>query len=329
MFVDIPEEELRRYRSAQTCPADFDAFWSETLTATQNHDLDVRVKRVDLGIVTLDVFDVTFAGFDGHPIKAWLRIPRDAAGPLPTIVQFQGYGGGRGHAFDDLLWASAGYAHLVMDTRGQGAAWGHGDTPDPVGAGPSYPGFMTRGIDSRDTYYYRRVYTDAVRAVRAARTLEIVDAERLAVLGASQGGGISLAVAGLVPDLAGVFARVPFLCDFPRAIVITDREPYKEVAQYLKIHREKARRAQDVLSYFDVVNFVRRATAPAWFSTALMDSTCPPSTVFGAYNAYAGPKQISVWPFNEHEGGGTCDDEQMMRALQRIFDCSDSPDPHD
>ena len=48
---------------------------------------------------------------------------------------------------------------------------------------------------------------------------------------------------------------------------------------------------------------MRRATAPALFSVALMDETCPPSTVFAAYNAYGGAEGDRVYPFNDHEGG--------------------------
>ena len=84
---------------------------------------------------------------------------------------------------------------------------------------PRVPGFLTRGIGSRETYHYRRVFADAERAVEAARSLELVDSARVGVVGISQGGGIALAVSGLVPDLAAVVARVPFLCDFPRASV--------------------------------------------------------------------------------------------------------------
>jgi cephalosporin-C deacetylase len=34
-----------------------------------------------------------------------------------------------------------------------------------------------------------------------------------------------------------------------------------------------------------------------------MDLVCPPTTVFSAYNAYAGPKDIAVYEYNDHEGG--------------------------
>ena len=104
---------------------------------------------------------------------------------------------------------------------------------------PQIPGVMTRGIEDPATYYYRRLFTDAVRAVDAARTLEAVDPDRVAVVGGSQGGGTALAVAGLVPDLRGLVAQVPFLCDFPRAIRVADTDPYREVARYLATHRDR------------------------------------------------------------------------------------------
>jgi cephalosporin-C deacetylase len=316
MFTDLPEPALREYRSTQTDPDDFDEFWATTLAETRAHPLDLRVEPVDTGLTTVDVYDVTFAGWAGQPVRAWLRVPAGAEGPLPAVVQFVGYGGGRGAAVENLFWSSAGFAHLQMDTRGQGSGWSLGATPDPDGSGPAHPGVMTRGIDSRETYYYRRVFADAVRAVEAARALDVVDASRVSVVGGSQGGGIALAVAGLVPDLAAVAAYVPFLCDFRRATVITDADPYKEIGRYLAVHRHRASSVHDVLAYFDGVNFAQRAAAPALFTTALMDPTCPPSTVFGAFHAYAGAADITVWPYNGHEGGGF-EDDLLALALFR------------
>ena len=53
----------------------------------------------------------------------------------------------------------------------------------------------------------------------------------------------------------------------------------------------------------DRVNMARRSHAPALFSTALHDQTCPPSTVFAARNHYAGEADIEVYAHNQHEGG--------------------------
>lgn len=320
-FLDLPLEELQAYRPPRIEPADFDAFWAGTLAAARAHPLDPCFAPYDAGLTTLDVFDVTFNGYGGQPIKGWLLLPRGANRPLPCVVEYIGYGGGRGFAINWLQWASAGYAHLVMDTRGQGSSWSSGDTPDvePAGSNPQYPGFMTRGILDPATYYYRRVFTDAVRAVEAARAHPAVDSARVAVLGGSQGGGITLAVAALDPTVAAAAPDVPFLCHYRRATQIVGTSPYSEISNYCKTHREKVETVFNTLAYFDGVNFSARAQAPALFSVGLMDDICPPSTVFAAYNHYAGPKRISVWEYNNHEGGATHQTQERMRFLAKTL----------
>ncbi len=318
---DLPIDQLRSYRPALAEPADLDAFWAATLADARRHELGATFTRVENHLALVETYDVTFAGFGGHPVRGWLQLPAGRPGPLPAVVQYIGYGGGRGLPHEDLLFALAGYAHLVMDTRGQGSTWQVGDTPDPdpVGA-PFHPGFMTRGILDPAGYYYRRVYTDAVRAVEAVRAHPAVDGSRVAVTGVSQGGGIAIATGALVPDLAGVAPDVPFLCDFPRGVTITDAAPYAEIARYLKAHRDHVEVALRTLAYFDGAILAKRATAPALFSTALMDLICPPSTVFAAYNSWAGSeKRIEVYPFNDHEGGQGFHDRAKLAWLAERF----------
>ncbi|MFF7189495.1 acetylxylan esterase [Streptomyces sp. NPDC008222] len=319
-LFDLPLDQLRDYRSASVEPSDFDAFWTKTQQETREHDLDARFEPVETGLRTVQVYDVTFAGFGGHPVKGWLTVPAARDEPLPTVVEFVGYGGGRALPHMHLLWASAGFAHFVMDTRGQGSTWGGGDTPDPVGSAPAVPGFMTRGVEDPETYYYRRLFTDGVRAVEAARAHPLTDASRTAAVGTSQGGGITIAVGGLVPDLVAIAPDVPFLCDFPRATTLTDRQPYREIGSYLKTHRGRTERVLRTLSYFDGVHFAARGRAPALFSAALEDQTCPPSTVFAAFNAWAHKdKTIEVYDFNDHEGGGPHQQAVQLRWLPARF----------
>ncbi|MCF6468724.1 acetylxylan esterase [Nonomuraea sp. MG754425] len=305
---DLPLDQLEQYRPALPEPADLDAFWAKTLAGTDGPDPAPTAEPVANGLATIDTFDVTFAGFGGHPVRGWLHLPVTRTGPLPAVVEYLGYGSGRGVPHEKRLWACAGYAHLVMDSRGQGA-----DTPDPDPASGDVaaPGFLTRGVLDPERYYYRRLYTDAVRAVAAVRAHPAVDPSRVAVTGTSQGGGIALAVAGLVPDLLAVLPDVPFLCHFPRAATFTDQPPYSEITRYVKLHRGHADTVLRTLSYFDGATLARRATAPALFSVGLMDRICPPSTVYAAFNHYgarhdlpAADKQISVYAFNDHEGGG-------------------------
>jgi len=314
-FYDLPLAELQTYLPERVEPSDFDTFWQQTLDAARVFPLNASFTPLDSGLNLVETFDVTFSGYGGQAVKGWLILPRERKEKLPCVVEYIGYGGGRGFVFDWLLWACAGYAHFVMDTRGQGSAWRPGDTPDlPDGANPFYPGFMTQGILDPKNYYYRRVFTDAVRAVEAARSQPAIDAGRIAACGGSQGGGITLAVSGLVPDLAASMPDVPFLCHYRRATEITDDYPYKEISQYLHTHRDHVDQVFKTLNYFDGVNFAVRANAKALFSAGLMDTICPPSTVYAAYNYYHGQKEIRNYTYNNHEGG-----ESYQRAEQVAF----------
>ena len=313
-FFDMPLEKLRKYRPPTAPPKDFDAFWARTLKETARFPLASRFERIrEPAYRNVEAYDVTFGGYLGQPVKGWFVRPAarpgsptsGAGGCLPCIVSYIGYGGGRGLPADHMTYAAAGIAHFVMDTRGQGSSGAPGDTPDPVGGGPQASGFMTRGVESPDNYFYRRVYTDAARAVEAAAEAPGVDPRRIGVTGGSQGGGITRAAAGLMGGKVKIaMPDVPFLCHFRRAVAIVDSMPYFEITNYLKAHRDLVEQTFRTLSYFDGMHLASRIKARCLFSVGMMDNTCPPSTVWAAYNAVKAPKEIRVYEFNNHEGGG-------------------------
>jgi cephalosporin-C deacetylase len=324
-FFDLSLKELQSYCPDRDEPADFDSFWGSTLEETRRFPLSATFERVDYGLAAQETFDVTFNGFGGQAVKGWLILPNQRHEKLPCVVEYIGYGGGRNFPIDWLLWSSAGYAHFVMDTRGQGSSWSAGDTPDlyAEGGNAHFPGSMTKGILDPRHYYYRRVFTDAVRAIEAARSHPGINATQIAVTGGSQGGGITIAAAGLVPDVVAAMPDVPFLCHYRRATEIVDTYPYKEIAEYCHVHRDKVDTVFNTLSYFDGVNFATRAKARALFSTALMDQVCPPSTVYAAYNYWAGEKDMKVYPYNGHEGGGSYQAVEQVKFLKEVVKQTD------
>ncbi|MEU0897966.1 acetylxylan esterase [Streptomyces massasporeus] len=345
---DLPLPELERHRPDLEEPADFDAFWRDTLKAAGETDPLVSVRPVETGLRLTRTWDMTFRGFGGDPVRAWFSRPAGAGGPgelppagispsphllwqpgepLPTVVEFAGYGRGRGLPHERLTWVNAGYAHLLMDNRGQGDQYGcGGDTPDPHAAAPGGPGPAVRGLLAPEAYHYRRLITDAVRAVAAVRALPCVDPQRTVAVGNSQGGGLALAVAGLVPDLTAVLVTAPLLCGIWRALDLTDAGPYGEIAAYLAVHRGAEAAACRTLSYVEGVSFARRARAPAHFGVGLRDTVCPPSGVYAAFNRYAEltgtdpRKEIHAYPFNGHEGGEAVQVRRQLDWLREVLD---------
>lgn len=312
MLIDLPLEQLRTYRHPRQAPAGLREFWDETLASSRANGGAVTAERLDHPMRTLTVHDVAFPGFDGDPIRGWWLLPPD---PQGVVIEFLGYGGGRGLPHERVLWATHGYAYLVVDTRGQGSIWNIGATPDPHGAGPSAPGMLTRGVESPDTLYYRRLLTDAVRAVDAVEHLPGGRDQPIAVVGHSQGGAMSLAAAALHPRVAAAFARAPFLCGISRAVTITTEGPYGELAMFLATHRDRGEQTLAVLDHVDVAHLTSWITCPTMVSVGLGDLICPPSGIYAAINAMTTPPEVAVWPHNGHEAGGAHDDARLADWL--------------
>lgn len=309
-------ERVRATRSRVTPPPDLGAFWSATLDAARALSGPVRVEPVRAGLALVECADITFTGHAGEPVRAWLHRPAGATGVLGCVVRYLGYDCGRGLPHQVPPTVLAGYAVLTMDNRGQGAGCGWvGATPDSGGLRAEPGGHLVRGIGDRDGYYYRRLVTDAVRAVDTARTLPGIDPDRVCVSGTSQGGGLALAVAGLVPGLAGVLANVPFLCEIPLGVQLATEPPYTEIAALLANDPGLAEAALRTVAHVDAAVLVRTATAPALFGVALRDRVCPPETVYAARHAYGGPARIVEYPFNDHEDGRHRQDADQLAWL--------------
>lgn len=308
---DLPLEQLQAYRYPRAAPADLESFWADTLAAARVAGGEVTVTPADTAVTAFDISDVTFPGFDGEPIRAWWTRPKDLTEDLPVVVEYIGYGGGRGLPHERMLWAAHGYHHFVVDSRGQGSMGMVGDTPDPHGSGPAANGYFTRGIDAPENLYYRRLYTDAARAIDAVRTLPGVRADRVAVWGHSQGGGLALAAAALVPDVVACAARTPFLCGIQRSAQVSSTGPFAEVVNFQATHRDLAEQAATTLDYIDCALLAPWIKAPVWVCVALMDTTCPPSGIYGAINNLTVPSDVVVRPFNGHEGGAAFDEADL------------------
>jgi cephalosporin-C deacetylase len=305
-WFDLPLADLRAYRTATEEPPGLDEWWRGQLDQARSLAEPPTVTRYEAaGYGPAEVYDVAFSGARGDRIRAWYIRP-PASGPgraTPVVVKFIGYGGGRGLPADHMLLPAVGYPLFVMDSRGQGGRWTIGATGDQPGAGPEYSSVMTRGIDDPADYYFTRLFTDAVRAVETAAELAGDGDGRppVAVTGMSQGGGLALAAAGLLGDAVALcHADMPFLCDIQRGITTAPDMPYAEVAEFLAQQVDREATALDTLRYVDCALLGRWITAPSLLSVGLMDTICPPSTVFAAYNEITAPKEIAVFSFGVH-----------------------------
>ncbi|MGH3170175.1 MAG: acetylxylan esterase [Trebonia sp.] len=313
-LYDLPLDQLRQYRTTTEEPAELDEWWTERLAMARALTKPLQLTRHHPDLYgVLEVYDAEFSGADGNRVKAWYIKPPEAD---KIVVRFIGYGGGRGTPSEHMLLPSVGYSLFVMDTRGQGGRWTTGGTGDGS-AGPENSLVMTRGVTTPEDYYYTRLYTDAALAVDAA--LELSGGAPVAVSGASQGGGLSLAAAALQREnVALCHADVPFLCDIQRAVTFSPTAPYSEISEFLAQNIDLVDATLDTLRYIDCALLARRITATTLVSVGLMDTVCPPSTVFAAYNEITAGKDIAVHPFSQH-GVPSLHVERQLRHLRENF----------
>jgi cephalosporin-C deacetylase len=292
---DLSLEELRTYRPDPTSPPDLLEFWERTLAEIRSVPLNVQLERVDYPARSADVYRVRFAGWQGLNVGGWYISPK-GSGPWPCIVHYHGYSWFRGGVHEYLPWVSQGYASLAIDMPGQSP-----ESEDPGGPGTAGTGWMTRGILSPETYYYRAAYASAVRALDVVTELPGADPTRIGVRGVSQGGALALAVAALDARPRVSLPEVPYLCHFKRAVHMATRMPYPELSNFARRYPEHEQAMWTTLAYFDNLNLADGIQAATLVSVGLWDEICPPSTIFAVYNRITATKDLDIFSFGEHE----------------------------
>ncbi len=275
-------------------PADFDSFWADVLEQTRAVQLRPQLERVPLrSTPEVDVFRVHFDSLDLVRIAGWYCVPAGASEPLPGMLLLPGY------ISDPPIprrMAASGLAVLSIGPRGKLGSNSQFN--------PGYPGLLTHNIVDRNTYAYRGFYMDAVKAFEFLMTRPEVDAGRIAVQGASQGGGLSVVTAALCPEVRAAVIGVPYLCAFRDSVELAGTNPYQEISDYLRLYPDRADAVWNTLEYFDGLHFAPLIRCPALVYVGLQDNVCPPATGYALYRTIASKnKAFRAFDGYGHDGG--------------------------
>jgi len=295
MLVDMPLEDLRKYKPDQTKENDFDKFWENTKNISRNEPLNEEINKIDYIIKQIDAYKVYYDGFGGARICGYYLLPK-TRGPYPVILNMHEYGKHKADIPFYLDWLIAGFAVFSIDIRDQ-----MGESNDnKFYQSPSYAGYLTKGIVSKEDYYYRGVYMDCVRAIDFLSERNEIDINRLCVTGQGQGGGLALAASALDDRVKLVISRFPSFCNFRRYVEWAEQASsitFFELTEVIKRYPEKAEEFFKTLSYFDNLNLCSWIKARTVMSVAMKDMLNPPSTIFAVYNRIDGQKHIEIMPY--------------------------------
>lgn len=313
-LVDMPLDKLRTYQGTNPRPHDFDAFWDRALA--EQRATDPRAELVPAPFaksVIAECFDLYFIGVGGARIHAKYLRPRKSPGKHPAVLFFHGYSGNAGDWHDKLAWVSQGYSVAVMDCRGQG-----GYSEDVGGVkGTTLRGSIVRGLDdSPDKLLFRQVFLDCAQLARVVMSFPEVDPTRVGAHGGSQGGALTIACCALVPEIKRCAPVFPFLSDYKRIWEMDlFKDAYDELKYYFRSFDPRHERENEIftrLGYIDIQFLAPRIRATVLMGTGLMDTICPPSTQFAAFNKIKAPKDVILYPDFGHEG--------LPGFTDRVFD---------
>ncbi len=317
-LIDLPLDQLKTYSGRNPKPADFDAFWDRGLSEMNALDPKTEFRPAPFETSFADCFDLFFDGVGGSRIHAKFWMPKRVAGKCPAVLAFHGYSGNCGDWHSYLGYAAEGMAVAALDCRGQG-----GLSEDKVSVrGPTLRGHIIRGLDDApEKLAFRNIFLDTAQLAKIVMGLPEVDAARVGCTGGSQGGGLTLACASLEPRIKRAAPVVPFLCDYRRVWEMDlATGAYQELKDYFRLFDPRHEREEAIfttLGYIDAQFLAPRIRAETLMGVGLMDTICPPSTQFAAYNKIVSKKTMAIYPDFGHEGlpGFTDSIFQFMRGL--------------
>ncbi len=311
-IVDMPLEKLYQYQGSSPCPVDIDEYWDAALAEMNALDPCVEFVKKDFPSKCADFYDLYFMGTKGAKIYAKFGKPKHVEGKIPAVLMFHGLSGSSSTWPELLPYISQGYAVAFMDVRGQGGA-----SRDVGGvAGTTYTTPFTRGLEGeKHDLLMRDVFLDTALLAKIVMGLEYVDENRVGTKGGSQGGGLAIACAALVPQIKKCAPVYPYLSDYKRVWDLDlAKGAYEGLCYYFRHFDPTHAKEQEIferLGYIDIQNIAKRIRAEVMMATGLMDTTCPPSTQFAAYNKITSKKSIVIYPDYGHEGLKNYNDKEF------------------
>ncbi len=306
LTFDFPWEKLVTYQGTNPRPADHDAYWNAALAEMWALDPQVELIPAEFQAPFAECFHMYFTGVGGARVHAKLLRPKNAAAPHPAVLMFHGYSGNSGDWNDKLGYVARGCTVAALDCRGQGGL------SEDVGdvTGNTHRGHIIRGMNDAlnghpEKLLFRQIFLDTAQMAKIVMEMPDVDAGRVGATGGSQGGALTVACVALEPRVQRAAPIFPFLSDYQRVWSMDQaKDAYQELKDYFRLFDPRHEREQEIftnLGYVDIQFLAPRIRAEMLWGIGLMDTICPPSSQFAAYNKITAPKSQAIYPDFGHE----------------------------
>lgn len=296
-------------------PDDFDRFWTEQKRQLATIPLAPKLAAVEHADSMIECYDVQMPCFGGAPVSGYFAKPKIAEPKtLPAILWVHGAGVRSSSLSNAVKGANNGM--LSMDINAHGIPNGKPASFYAEKSSGPLENYRHSGRESRDTIYFRGMFLRLVRAIDFLTSQPEWDGKHVVVIGHSQGGGQALVAGGIDDRVTMIATGVPAICDhsgqaagringWPK--LVPNEPDGKPEPKTLEAAR-----------YVDAVNFATRCKADAIMSVGFIDSVCPPSSCYAAYNALRGKKTVINEPHMGHAAPAPIQEAFFARVLEHV-----------
>lgn len=287
-------------------PTDFDAFWTNAVAEAREVDFGAVLEKQDAFCTdNVDVYLLSLnTGVGKKRVFGYLCKPT-GAGKYPVLFSPPGAGVKPMSVFTGF--AEQGFISLSIEIHGISPKL---DADSYKQVSNAFGDYMFANLDNRDEYYYKSVYLGCVRCVDYLCSLPEWDGKNVAVTGGSQGGALTITTSALNEKVTALAAFYPALCDMT-GYLHHRAGGWPHVFRADKQATMATPQRVETAAYYDVVNFARRVKVPGFYSTGYNDHTCPPTSVFSAFNVIEAPKEVVITPISGHWRFGETNDKAI------------------
>jgi cephalosporin-C deacetylase-like acetyl esterase len=292
-------------------PDDFKSFWESAKTELAGIPMNPKmVLMPERCTENVNVYLVTLQNFGNSKLYGILAVPKKD-GRYPALLRVPG-AGVRPYS-PDVDLAENGVISFVIGIHGIPVVMDPGVYTD-MSAG-ALREYFNYNLDNKDRYYYKRVYMGCVRANDFIFSIPQFDGLNLAVAGGSQGGALSIITASLDSRVKYLAAQYPALCDLT-GYLHGRAGGWPHIFNSYNIQFNKTKEKLETAEYYDVVNFARGLKIPGYYTWGFNDETCPPTSMYAAYNVIKSAKELDLYL----ETGHWTYPEQVARVQKWILD---------
>lgn len=298
----------QKLQPATPLPDDFLEFWNTTKEAAEKWALKpIMTLLSEKCTDKANVYHVSFQNNDYESRMYGILCMPKTPGRYPAILKVPG-AGIRPYAGEA---DRAGQGFIILEVGIHGIPVNMAGDVYQCLANGALKNYHSFNMESRDKYYYKRVYTGCVRAIDFIYTLPEFNGN-LATFGGSQGGALAIVTAGLDSRVKGLVSFYPALCDMAGY----DKGRAGGWPHMMKSEENRTPEKMQTIRYYDVVNFARQVKVPGFYTFGYNDMVCPPTTTYSTYNVINAPKELFVAESTAHYAYG----EQWDAAWNWVTD---------